>query len=234
MQPEQLPEGLPEHVEVWETLRIFGMDSKYVSKFEDEIKKEEIKPETITIKIKPTFADIETKNLIHLREPEDVTKKFFKEFPRIDLEYNNDYQFSLILDKYPNVYHNSSKAIDDDKEDEHSSIKKNSVKFKNDANSYREIKLINKRRLWLELREYKLQEKFYNIYISFEAMDDLLWKNDAWYTLYASEEYLRAGSLQERVERWHDMALSLLKMYLKAFFTLHKKQWLSKIQRLTS
>ena len=59
-------------------------------------------------------------------------------------------------------------------------------------------------------------------------MVDLLWKNDAWYTLYASEEYLQAGSLQERVERWHDMALSLLKMYLKAFFTLHKKQWLSK------
>lgn len=228
LQPEQLPEGLPEHVEVLETLRIFGMDSKYVSKFEDEIKKEEIKPETITIKIKPTFVDIEAKKLIHLREPENVTKIFFEEFPRIDLEYNNDYQFSLTLDKYPNVYHNSSKAIDDDEEDEHSSIKKNSVKFKNDANSYREIRLLNKRRLWLELREYKLQEKFYNIYISFEAMDDLLWKNDAWYTLYASEEYLRAGSLQERVERWHDMALSLLKMYLKAFFTLHKKQWLSK------
>ena len=203
------------------------MDSKYVSKFEDEIKKEEIKPETITIKIKPTFADIETKNLIHLREPEDVTKKFFEEFPRIDLEYNNDYQFSLTLDKYPNVYHNSSKAIDGE-EDEHTTQKKNSIKFKNDANNYREIELINKRHLWLELREYKLQEKFYNIYINFETMNDLLWKNDAWYTLYASEEYLRAGGLQERVERWQDMALSLLKMYLKAFFTLHKKQWLSK------
>ena len=170
--------------------------------------------------------DIEAKKLIHLREPENVTKKFFEEFPHIDLEYNNDYQFSLTLDKYPNVYHNSSKAIDDDDEDEHDTIRKNSVKFKNDTNKYREIRLINKRRLWLELREYKLQEKFYNIYISFEAMDGLLWKNDAWYTLYASEEYLRAGSLQERVERWHDMALSLLKMYLKAFFTLHKKQWL--------
>ena len=89
-----------------------------MSKFEDEIKKEEIKPETITIKIKPTFVDVEAKKLIHLREPENVTKKFFEEFPRIDLEYNNDYQFSLTLDKYPNVYHNSSKAIDDDEEDD--------------------------------------------------------------------------------------------------------------------
>lgn len=224
LMPEQLPAGLPDHVEVLETLRIFGMDSKYVSRFEDEIKKEEIKPETITIKIKPTFTDIEKKNLIHLREPEDVTKKFFAEHPRIDLDYNNDYQFSLILDRYPNVYHSSSNGA----AEEHLTIRKNSIKFKNDAGRYREIGLINKQRLWLDLREYKLREKFYNIYISFEAMCDLLWKNDAWYTLHASEEYLQAGSLKERVERWQDMALSLLKMYLKAFFTLHKKQWLSK------
>ena len=222
--PELLPEGLPDEVEILETLRIFGMDSKYVSRFEDEIKKEEIKPETIVIKIKPTFTDIEAKNLSHLREPEDVMKKFFAEHPRIDLEYNNDYQFSLTLDRYPNVYHNASK----EKEEEATTIQKNSVKFKNDVGRYREISLINKHRLWLDLREYKLHEKFYNIYISFEVMVDLIWKNDAWYTLYASEEYLQAGSLQERVERWHDMALSLLKMYLKAFFTLHKKQWLSK------
>lgn len=227
LDPELLPEGLPYHVDVLETLRIFGMDSKYVSKFEEEIKKEEIKPETITIRIKPTFKDIEAKNLCHLREPEDVTKKFFADHPRIDLDYDNDYQLSLTLDRYPNVYHNSSKAIDK-KEDEHATIKKNSIKFRNDADRYPEIRLIDKYHLWLELREYKLREQFYNIYISYDKMVELLWKNDAWYTLYASDEYLRSGGLQQRVERWQEMALSLLKMYLKAFFTLHKKQWLSK------
>lgn len=140
LMPEQLPEGLPEHVEVLETLRIFGMDSKYVSKFEDEIKKEDIKPETIIIKIKPTFTEIEAKNLCHLREPEDVTKKFFVEHPRIDLAYNNDYQLSLTLDRYPNVYHNASKEM----EEGSSTIQKNSVKFKNDGDRYHEIGLINK------------------------------------------------------------------------------------------
>ncbi|MGN0256815.1 MAG: DEAD/DEAH box helicase family protein [Bacteroides sp.] len=227
LMPEQLPEGLPEHVEVLETLRIFGMDSKYVSRFEEEIKKEEIKPETITISIKPTFTDIEAKKLSHLREPADVTKKFFTDHPRIDLDYNNDYQFSLTLDQYPNVYHNSSNATDE-VENEHTTIRKNSIKFKNDADRYREIRLINKYHLWLELREYKLHEQFYNIYISYEKMVELLWMNDAWYTLYASDEYLRSGSLQQRVNRWQELALSLLKMYLKAFFTFHKRLWLSK------
>ncbi|MEW6133421.1 MAG: DEAD/DEAH box helicase family protein [Pseudomonadota bacterium] len=207
----------PEHIELLETLNIFGIRSDYMKEFEEYLEEEGVgedeRREVIflpTIKL-PEF-DQEKIQLHVIRPKADMPD--FKKTVRLKLEslegrLNN----KVIADWYPRLQKRTSREAG-----AAAAVALNQEPLRNEH-----LAFLSWETIWFELERYKRDKAYYNIVFSPAELRELC-KSSWWYELFIPPGYLEFRGLDQRL-LWQDIAVHLLKGYLDRFYQFHKREF---------
>ncbi len=202
----------PEHIEIVETLNIFGVRADYMNQFKEFLEEEGL----------PTNEDMETvllpvvKNLGNrqLKVPKLKDGVDFKRLgPRPTLGAPTEFlkKRPVILDWYPKVQAEVSKGI----------RTANDIAQKKEGRLKEEhLAFLDFDALYFDLVGFKNERSWHNLNLPREALHDLL-ADDSWYTLLIPEAELECDKFS-RVHRWQEIARALLQKYCDRYYK-HKK-----------
>lgn len=221
-----LPDGItrPEHIEVLETLSIFGIHADYMAQFRDFLEEEGLPSDNEKIEFfLPVINhfDKQALKIIRLKkEINGVNTGFGSAFRRLapipTLRMPEDYlqRNKVNLNWYPKIQTIRSKGVASGNEDTVPNI----THFQSKHIAFLDIKNI-----YFNLEQYKAERGWYNFNIPHELIIELL-KDQSWYNLYIPETELELGSF-ERVFQWQEIAIALLKKYVERFYNYAKREW---------
>ena len=78
-------------------------------------------------------------------------------------------------------------------------------------------------RLYFDLERFKAERGWYNLNLSRQGIEALL-GDQSWYRLQIPAEEL-VGDSYEKVRRWEEIAVALLKKYTERYYTFRKREW---------
>lgn len=78
-------------------------------------------------------------------------------------------------------------------------------------------------KLFFDLERFKAERGWHNLNITLSGIQGLL-ENARWYKLYIPEAEMAFDSM-EKVARWQEITLALLKKYTERYYTLCKREW---------
>ena len=85
------------------------------------------------------------------------------------------------------------------------------------------VAFLNLDRLNFELERFKAERGGYNLNLTGAGLRDLL-ADQSWYQILIPAEELAFDSF-EKVSRWEEIALALLKTYTERYYTFRKREW---------
>ena len=218
---EQHPDDVPTHIEVLETLNIFGMKADYMDEFSRIIKDEGIDKDShdkvnVELPLMPNVVDLEKKRLKYLRLKKG--KKFIKDVPLLPLCLEPAMLAKpIVLDRYSQIKTFSSSSS----EKESLTIVKHEAKL-----GEKELSLIDWSKLYLDLTEYKRQRGMYNLTMRPQTLRDIA-VDTAWYVLYVPETSLAWDDYLRVSRMWQDILTTLLQGYIDKFYKNHKSAWVN-------
>ncbi|QYJ17333.1 hypothetical protein Rxycam_03181 [Rubrobacter xylanophilus DSM 9941] len=218
-------EILDRHIEILETLNVFGVSADYMQQFKEHLEEEGL-PSNDNIEeiILPVSKTLNGKKLKTIRLKEGVD--FRENGPRPELDTPNSLCDALArklpvkLDWYPKV-----SALES---------RNGAVTAVRDAGKLepRHLAFINLDEVYFDLVRYKNERGWHNLTISKEKVVELL-KNPGWYELAIPSEDLEfsPGNLGQQVRTWQEIATSLLKAYCKKYYDTRRAEFESKYLR---
>lgn len=217
LQDDDAPAAHPEHIELLETLNIFGIRSDYMKEFEDYLDEEGVgEDERREIVFLPTIRLPEfdqQKIQLHVIRPKSAMPDFKKtvrlKLGSLEGRMNN----KVVADWYPRLQRRSSlnqggAAVE----------ALNQETLRNEH-----LAFLAWDGIWFELERYKRDKAYYNVVFSPGDLRELL-KASWWYELFIPPGYLDFRGLEQRV-LWQDVAVHLLKGYLDRFCQFHKREF---------
>ena len=207
-------------VQLLETLNIYGIKADYLSKFLKAIRREEVEFETLEIPVKLQYEE-KWKGLYILIKDE---KKSFEEEEILRLELDDKIQ--ITIDLLPKLSMYSSKEREEI-ERITPRIKAKSLSLPKDVIE----DLFDWKRIWLEVNEYKILKKYWNLIIEKEVLKNLLLSNI--YKIQALPDILDIKT-QEDVRKLEDIAISIIKNYIEKFYGKHANRFETKHLRYGS
>ncbi|MCO6435004.1 DEAD/DEAH box helicase family protein [Nitrosomonas nitrosa] len=217
IQGDENPVTHPEHIELLETLNIFGIRSDYMKEFEEYLEEEGVgedeRREVIflpTIKL-PEFD--QEKIRLHVIRPKaempDFKKTVRLKLDSLEGKLNN----KVIADWYPRLQKRTSLQSGGV-----AAVALNQEVLRNEH-----IVFLSWENIWFELERYKRDKAYYNIVFSLQELRDLF-KSSWWYELFIPPGYLEFRGLDQR-PLWQDIAVHLLKGYIDRFYQFHKREF---------
>ena len=210
----------PEHIELLETLTIFGVKAQYMEDFKSYLAQEGTPTnETIheyRLPVISRFEEVKGKKL-HVIKVKDGAN--FKQQAARLIMNKPDQGFLRYLLK--------SKTIIDCR----SKIQTIDSTFSFKIESMPEprtlpadiLPLLDVQRIFEELQEYKSEKRYFNICIVKEKLLDIL-REDGWYGLLIPQNHLEINSLA-KLEAATDYAIMALKSYMDKYFKYEKERW---------
>lgn len=202
----------PKHIQVLETLNIFGVRADYMRTFKEYLEEEGL-PTTDTIEVVlPTLRTFDPNRKLKVLRIRDGVS-FKRDGGKVDFSLTVDKRIAPVeLDCYPKLQAlvgGVSQGITTDP----------------DVGSFSPVHLafFNYTELYFELQKYKNEKNWYNVNITAESIQNLL-LDTSWYRLYIPHQQLTMGDYS-RVRYWQEIALSLLKKYLVALYNYRKAEW---------
>ena len=227
-----LPPGVerPAHIELLETLQIFGIHASYMAQFRDFLEDEGLPADDQlvefhlpivknvpgkrlkTIRLKKTIGGVSTElgrafrklgpvPTLRLPDPEqDSAEGYLQENP-------------VVLDWYPKIQAMQSEALAEDVDFEPNSA----------CLSRGHVALLDVDRLVPELERFRVDRGWQNLSVTPDNVRALL-ANDNWYRLLIPASELAFDSI-DKVRRWQDIALALLKVYMERYYAFRRQQW---------
>ncbi len=226
-------EGLkrPEHIELLETLNVFGIRANYMTQFRDFLKEEGLpadderielflpvvrnlgKQSLKTIGIKRTINGVSTEAGAAFRKLGPVPTL---RHPNPENEPRTEYLQSnqVVLNWYPKI-----QAMNPTDADE--------GEFGAEPNQARlqpeHIAFLDLDGLFFELERFKAERGWHNLNLSRGGIRDLL-ADGTWYRLLIPESELALDSFG-KVRLWQEIALALLKKYAERYYSFRKRDW---------
>lgn len=210
----------PTHIELLETLTIFGVKAQYMEDFKNYLEQEGA----------PVNETIHEYRLPVISRFEEVKDKKLRVIKVKDGANFKQQAARLIMDK-PNEgflrYLIKSKMIIDCR----SKIQTIDSTFSFKLESLPEqrtlpvdiLPLLDTQRMFEELQEHKSEKRYFNISIIKEKLLDIL-REDGWYALLIPMNYLEINSVA-KLEAATDYAIMALKSYMDKFFKYEKERW---------
>jgi len=228
-----LPEGLerPKYIETLETLSIFGIRADYMAQFRDFLEEEGLPANEERVEfILPILKNLGRRPLKTIRLKKEiggVSTEFGDAFRRLgpipslrppdpDADPATAWLRTnpVVLNWYPKIQAMKSVGIaGGDAEDAPHEAKL----------SPRHVALLDLDRLYFDLERFKAERGWYNLNLTPAGIRALL-EDTTWYRLLIPEGELAFDSL-ERVRRWQEIALALLKKYTERYYTFRKREW---------
>jgi hypothetical protein len=222
-----LPTGVdrPNHIDILETLNVFGIEAGYIAKFRDFLKEEGVptgEPEIIKLPVVKNLgaADrlkvIRVKSVINGVEVKPMTAfKRLGPIPQLRLPEPNDawlVQNKTQLNLYPKV-----RSIDAAGNDGAPLIL-NQAKLEP-----KHVAFIDQEAIWKDLVQFKNERGWYNFNIPASAISTLL-SDRTWYELLIPPEQMSLNSF-ESVRVWQEVAAKLLRKYTERYYLYSRRIW---------
>ena len=228
-----LPPGLarPKHIAALETLSIFGIRADYMAQFRDFLEEEGLPAQEERVEIVlPIIKNLGRRPLKTIRlkrEIGGVSTEFGDAFRRLGpiptaqppdptADQVTDWlqKHQVVLNWYPKIQAMKSLGIaGGDQEDA-----PHQAHF-----SFRHVAFLDVGALYFELERFKAERGWYNLNLTREGIRALL-ADQTWYRLLIPEAELAFDSI-EKVHRWQEIALALLRNYTERYYTFRKREW---------
>jgi hypothetical protein len=220
-----LPEEVkpPRHIELLETLSIFGIRADYMAQFRDFLEEEglpgnEEKVEFILPVIR-NLGRLRLKTVRLKRKIRGVSTEFGDAFRKLGpvptigpvpryLETN-----AVVLNWYPRVRTIESSGLGEGK----------AVRPNEGHLSARHVAFLDLDSIYFELERYKAERGWHNLNLPRRVIAPLLCSR-RWYRILIPEEELRFDSFA-KVRAWQEIATALLKKYIERYYTFRKREW---------
>lgn len=210
----------PKHIELLETLTIFGVKAQYMEDFKSYLKQEGTPTnETIheyRLPVISRFDEVKEKKL-HVIKVKDGAN-FKQQAARLILD-KPDQGFLRYLLKSKTVIDCRSKIQTID----------STYSFKIESMLEPRtlpadiLPLLDVQRIFDELQAYKSERRYFNISIVKDKLLDIL-REDGWYGLLIPQNHLKINSIA-KLEAATDYAVMALKSYMDKFFKYEKERW---------
>lgn len=205
----------PQYIHVLETLNIFGIRAQYMQQFKEYLEEEGLSPNEDRIEfILPVVKNLDGKKLTSIRLKEGVD--FKRQGPKPVLDDPTDYmtKYPVVLNWYPKIQAQQSKGV----------AKSSDVAILETATfEEKHLAFMDIDAVYFELQRFKNERSWYNLNLPCESILKLLKRSD-WYTLFipkAEMEFTRF----DRVRRWEEIAVALLKKYIDRYYKHRKQDW---------
>ncbi len=210
----------PEHIELLETLTIFGVKAQYMEDFKSYLAQEGTPTnETIheyRLPVISRFDEVKDKKLYVIKVKNGAN--FKQQAARLILDKPNQ-EFLRYLLKSKTIIDCRSKIQTIDST---YSFKIESVPEPRTLPADI-LALLDVRRIFEELQEYKSEKRYFNISIVKDKLPDIL-REDGWYGLLIPQNHLEINSIA-KLEAATDYAIMALKSYMDKFFKYEKGRW---------
>lgn len=197
--------NVPDNINLLETLNIFGIKADYVDTFRKQLEDEGISEEEVLhLEIKKN-TDFLKKSLMTMKLKEGsqftdaLSLKYLDKVPRI------------VIDLRPGF----ESFVSGEEEVTKARIEEQTIPLA-DYMSY-----VNWDRLYFDLYDFKQQKGFFNLYVSKEALQDIIQKKN-YKVLFDKTFTLESFSDIQLVERLY---LRVLQKYATDFYNIHKRKW---------
>ena len=208
-------ENKPQHIQLLETLNIFGVRSNYMQQFKEYLEDEGLPANEDRIEfILPVVKNLDGKKLTSIRLKDGVDFKRQGPKPTLADPPERLLKHPVAVNWYPKIQSQQSKGVTRTEDvavlDE--------CKFKEPNLCFMDMDAI-----WFELQRFKNERAWFNLNLPREAVPSLL-RNPEWYRLYipkAEMEFTRF----DRVRRWEEIAVALLKKYIDRYYKYEKADW---------
>ncbi len=205
----------PRHIELLETLNIFGIRANYMRQFKDYLEEEGLPPDGEYIHVTlPVIKNLGKKKLKTIKLKEGVDYK--RQGPNPTLSFPDDHlqRTPIALDWYPKIQALASDGVENTSDE---------VKPQTGRLGERHIAFMNIDEIYFALQQYKNERCLYNLNLSRRNIIQLL-TSPGWYTLFIPEDELRVERF-DRVRRWQEIAIALLKKYCDRFYQHERARW---------
>lgn len=221
----------PRHIDTLETLSIFGIRADYMAQFRDFLEEKGLPAKEKRVEfILPIIKNLGKRPLKTIRLKKrinGVNTEFGDAFrmlgpiptvrppaPSVDPATEWLQRNPVVLNWYPKIQ--AMKSIGLMGGDTEEAPYEASLSPQHRA-------LLNLDRLYFELERFKAERGWYNLNLTRAGIDGLL-ADTTWYRLLIPEHELAFDSF-EKLRRWQEIALALLKKYTERFYGFHKREW---------
>ncbi len=219
----------PAHIEILETLGIFGVRADYMAQFRDFLESEGLSAEPEIEIVVPIVRTMPKRDLPTIRLKErigGVQTSFGDAFRRLGpvptlappdpskrpstawLQDNK-----VVVNWYPKIQAMSSVRTVDEGE------------WRPDVESFtpQHIAFLDIDSLYFELERFKAERGWHNLNVSRDAIRKLL-EDTTWYQLEIPSAHMQPDSM-EKVRLWQELAGVLLKRYMERYYAFCKREW---------
>jgi hypothetical protein len=206
----------PPHIGLLETLNIFGIRAQYMQQFKEYLEDEGLPSNEERIEfILPVVKNLDGKKLTSIRLKEGVDfKRQCEQKPTLDEPNSFLLKHPVMLNWYPKIQAQQSKGV--------ASTSDNAVMEVGEFGD-KHLAFMDLDAIYFELQHFKNERAWYNLNVPRESIMKLL-HNPRWYRLFipsAEMEFTRF----DRVRRWEEIAVALLKKYIDRYYKHRKQEW---------
>jgi len=221
----------PKHIEILETLNIFGIKADYMAQFKAYLEEEGLSVDEEQVEILlPVLKNLGRKNLktIRLKKYIGGTQTQFGEafrekgpiptlLPPRPEEEETEFQLSknkVVINWYPKIQFMGAPGI---------TTTDNEVTLEEHSFTKRHLPFIDLDAVYLELERFKAERGWNNLNISREILGEII-TDRSWYTLYIPGSELEFNDYN-KVRLWNEIVTQLLKKYCENYYLYRKQAW---------
>jgi hypothetical protein len=214
----------PQHIQLLETLSIFGIKADYMAQFREFLEEEGLSAdEEISEFLLPVIRNLGTQKLKTIRLKKQINgiqtefgEAFRKLAPIPTLDIPNEYlrKNKVVINWYPKIQAIRSRGI---------AVYNENVLVNNTHFQTKHIAFLDKEQLYFEMERFKAERGWYNFNLTIESIEKLL-TDQSWYEILIPKSELEIGNF-EKVFLWQEIALSLLKKYMERYYSFSKRNW---------
>ena len=212
---EEARRNKPDHINLLETLNVFGVRAQFMQQFKEYLEEEGLPPNDDRIEfVLPTFKNLGKQQLKTLCLPADLDFKRNGPNPALGPPDADLQGRGITLDWYPKIQSRLAPDLTATTE----IAPRHEGKLTTDHLAFFDWHEVDR-----QMQEFKNERAWFNLNLSADACRALM-EDPGWYTLYIPPQELEIGRF-DRVSRWQEIAVALLKKYCDLFFKTKKAAW---------
>ncbi len=204
-----------EQLQLLETLNIFGLKANYMDKFKDYLLKNGIDVEHVLITVPVTKQFGKIKDLKMIKKRADAGEFQYTD-TRLELPRKPDSKIHITIDRRKHL-----QALASADNPDHIANQSDPEKHYLEES---QLGMINMQAVYHRILERKNREKWYNMSISQDAVEQLLASRD-WYTLHLPIKNRQALNYFASVQEWEGLAVDLICDYAAHCWRRGRSQW---------